>query len=92
MKYRVLFTAYHDMRKLPIWSSYRPDWTSNNKPEYNCGQLTFEGGPIEPGFQRQCILTPLMPELWETVITNDTLRCMEGSKQVGDAVVIEIIP
>ena len=92
MKYRVLFTLYHDIKKTPVRTGYRPDWTSNHKPEYNCGQLTFQGEEIKPGYQRECILTPVMLQLWETVITKDTLRCMEGSRQVGDAVVIEVIP
>lgn len=92
MKYKVLFTVTH-IKKLAVRSGYRPDWISSYKPEYHCAQLIFEGKEsLAPGEQYKCILEPLHPELWETVIINDTLLCMEGPRQVGEALVIEVIP
>ena len=92
MKYKVLFTLTH-VKKLSIRSGYRPDWISSYKPQYNCAKLSFEGKEsLAPGEQYQCVLEPLKPELWETVITNDVLLCMEGLRQIGEALVIEVIP
>lgn len=91
MKYRVLFTAYR-VRKTPIFTHYRPDWTSDTKPDYNCAQLLFDDRPtIEPGETHECLLQPLNASLWGSVIVGDVLQCMEGSRAVGEASVLEII-
>ncbi len=92
MKYKVLFTAFL-VRKTPIRSSYRPDWTCDSKPDYNCAMLTFiDKEEIAPGEECECFLQPMCPEFWNNVAINDTLKCMEGSLQVGEAVILEIMP
>ena len=91
MKYKVLFTAFL-VKKTPIRSSYRPDWTCDNKPDYNCAMLSFsDKEEIAPGESCECFLQPLVPSLWVNVAINDALRCMEGSRQVGEAVILEIM-
>ena len=89
--YIVLFTANHS-RTTPIRSHYRPDWCSDSKPEYNCAQLLFDDiQDINPGESHYCTLQPMRPDLWDKVMINDTLRCMEGSRQVGEALILKII-
>ena len=91
MKYKVLFTAFL-VRTTPIASGYRPDWGCDKKPDYNCAMLTFTDKElIVPGEQHECFLQPMCPEFWGNVAINDTLRCMEGSRQVGEAVILEIM-
>jgi hypothetical protein len=73
-------------------TNYHPTWTSDSKPEHNSGIFVFIGLKIiNLGESHEGTLYPLVPELWNAVRTNDVLKCMEGSKQVGEAVVLEII-
>lgn len=91
MKLKIKFTALAGVRKTPIFSNYRPDWKSDRKPEYNCAVLTFtEVQMIQPGETAECSLQPMRPDLW-TVEVNDVIDCMEGSRKVGEAVVLEIL-
>jgi translation elongation factor EF-Tu-like GTPase len=90
MKLKVNFTALAGVRKTPIFTNYRPDWKSIRKPEYNCAVLTFtEMQKITPGDTAECMLTPMRPDLW-TVEIGDIIDCMEGSRKVGEAEVLEI--
>jgi len=91
MKLKVLFKAFN-VREA-FMSGYRPDWCSPRKLEYNCAQLIFtDKQHINPGEEHQCILQPFIPEFWAgKVAINDVLRCMEGPRQVGEAIVQEII-
>jgi hypothetical protein len=91
MKLKVLFKAFN-VREA-FMSGYRPDWCSPSKLEYNCAQLIFtDKQHINPGEEHQCILQPFIPEFWAgKVAINDVLRCMEGPRQVGEAIVQEII-
>lgn len=89
MKFKILFVSD---KKVPIKSGYRPDWCSNNKPYYNCAQLIFnDKDSIMLGEKHECLLEPLCPVLWNNIMINDALKCMEGSKQVGKAIVLDII-
>jgi len=73
-------------------TDYRPTWQSDSKPDHNSGVFAFTDLKIiDLGESHQGLLYPLAPELWTTVRINDVLRCMEGSRQVGEAVVLEII-
>jgi len=88
---KVKFTALAGVRKTPILTTYRPDWKSDRKPEYNGAMLTFtEVQKIEPGESAECTLTPIRPDLW-IVEVDDVLDCMEGSRKVGEAIVLEIL-
>lgn len=90
MKLHVLFSL-NNARKTGVMSSYRPDWTSELKPEHNGGVLSFTDKQIiMPGESHECILEPLVPEFWSRIRLNDVLECMEGSRQVGQALVLEI--
>ena len=87
---RVKFTALAGVRKTPIFTNYRPDWKSERKPEYNGAMLTFtEPQMVHPGDSCEGILHPIRPDLW-TVEVGDMLDCMEGSRKVGEAIVIEV--
>jgi len=92
MKLKVLFKAFN-VRTMPFMSGYRPDWVSPRKLEYNCALLLFtDKQHINPGEEHQCILQPFVYEFWAgKVAINDVLRCMEGPRQVGEAIVQEII-
>lgn len=88
--YEVLFKHF-TVRKSPIFTNYRPDWTSERKPEYNGGALSFtDKDKIIPGEECKCILMPMCPDLWQVEI-GDIIFCMEGSRKVGEAVVLKII-
>lgn len=89
-QYKIRFTSTG--RTTPILSKYRPDWTTKNKPDYNCAVLIFDDKEsINPGESHICYLEPIRPDLWATVKVNDVLKCMEGSREVGEAIVLEIL-
>lgn len=91
MIFKVLFIL-NISKKIGITSGYRPTWCCDSKPEHNSAQLNFTGIKlINPGETYQCLLQPLVSELWVNVSINNTLKCMEGSKQVGEAIILEII-
>lgn len=91
MNYKVLFTAFTN-RESPIFSGYRPDWVSDNKPDYNCASLTFSNmEKIDPGAECECLLSPLRTDLWQHVKVYEILKCMEGLRQVGEATVIDLV-
>lgn len=72
-------------------SHYRPNWSSERKPEQNCAQLLFtDKVKIDPGETHECLLEPFAPHLWEVEI-GDILDCMEGTHKVGEALVLEIL-
>jgi len=88
---KVKFTALAGVRKTPILSNYRPDWKSTRKPEYNCAVLSFsEPQMVHPGDSCEGKLQPMRPDLW-TVEIGDVIDCMEGSRKVGEAIVLEIL-
>lgn len=92
MKFRVRFHHYADVRKTPIFSNYHPGWIAPNKPDQNSAALFFDDVKmLMPGETHNCILEPLCPELWTQVENNDILKCMESSRQIGEALVLEII-
>ncbi len=89
-QYRVRFTSTG--RPSRILTKYRPDWTADSKPEYNCAVLLFDDKEsIGPGESHICYLEPMRPDLWEAVRLNDILKCMEGHREVGEALVLEIL-
>ena len=92
MIYRVSFTL-NQVRKTGIrneFGEYRPDWVSDNKPDYNGARVLIEGGKCELGETVSATLQPLIPALWTAVKVGDVLKAMEGPKQVGEAVVLGI--
>lgn len=91
MRFKVRFTL-NRIRKNGILSGYRPTWTSDSKPEYNSSAVYWSGEGIGLGETREAIIIPLVPHMWEKVMPNDILRCMEGNRQVGEAIVLEILP
>lgn len=90
MKFKVLFSLNASKRH-PIMSYYRPDWVSDSKPDYNCAQILIDVPILNPGEKCHAILEPLAIDLWNNVVINDVLKCMEGPHQVGEAIVLEII-
>lgn len=92
MKFRVEFTLFN-VRKSDIRSGYRPSWLNKTKlPNQSSGQLTFIGVPsINLGETYTCTLQPVVVELWNDVQVGDELKCMEGLKQVGKAIVLAIL-
>lgn len=92
MKFRIRLTL-NDIKKCPIYSGYRPTWMCDSKPDQNSGMVYWSGGnAVKPGETQEGFLQPLASEYWEKVGLNDTLKCMEGSRVVGTAVVLEILP
>lgn len=92
MKFKVLFIL-NDAKKCRVLSGYRPTWIGDNKPEHSSGMVYWSGGDaVSPGEAQEAVLWPLAPQLWEDIRINDTLKCMEGSREVGEAIVLEIIP
>lgn len=91
MKYKVLFTAYK-VRNSPIYSAYRPNWICDHKSEQNCASLIFDEPEfIVPGENGECLLHPFAPDLWNNIQIGDVLQCMEGSRAVGEATILEIL-
>lgn len=89
-QYKIRFTSTG--RATPIFTKYRPDWTTENKPDYNCAVIIFDDkDSIRPGESHICHLEPMRPDLWPEVKVSDVLKCMEGSREVGEALVLEII-
>jgi hypothetical protein len=89
--FKILLTL-NNKRRSPIVSEYRPDWIGDNKPEYNGARVLFTNDEIlPPGERCQCILEPFAQEFWDKVVVGDTLKCMEGPTEVGEAVVLEIM-
>lgn len=91
MKFRISFTL-NNARRSGILSGYRPTWQSDSKPEHNGAMIHWSGEGIGLGETREVTLWPFAPQLWEKVAVNDILRCMEGSRVVGEATVLEILP
>lgn len=92
MKFKIRFTLNHT-RMRGILSGYRPTWTCNSKPDHNSGAMYWSGKEwIEKGETYNTLLWPLQSKYWEEVRVNDVLKCMEGSKIVGEAIVLEILP
>lgn len=91
MKFKIRFTLNH-MRRNGILSGYRPTWCADSKTDHNSGMIHWSGEGIGLGETREVILWPLAPDLWTKVAVNDILKCMEGSRVVGEATVLEILP
>ncbi len=92
MKFKVRFTHHANVRVSPIFSEYRPCWTAYLKPEQNCARLLFDDiQMIKPGETHDCILEPMVAGFWLAVGQDDVLKCMEGSREVGEAIVLEVI-
>ena len=90
MIYSVILSM-NDKRKTPIFSHYRPDWTNENKPDYNCAQVLLnDRDMLHPGESCHCKLQPAVPELWHNIKVGDKLSCMEGNKKVGEATILQI--
>lgn len=91
MKFKIRFTL-NNTRRNGILSGYRPTWCCDNKPDHNSGMIHWPGEGIGLGETRDVFLWPLSSEMWNNVAVNDILRCMEGSRVVGEATVLEILP
>jgi hypothetical protein len=93
MKFIIDFHLYQDVKRLPITTGYRPDWTSSSKPEYNCAALKlpdeFELFPGESVMDATII--PLVQELWALVEVGDKIVAREGPKEIGIGTVIEVV-
>lgn len=92
MKFKVNFTLYPNVKTVPVFTGYRPTWCATSKPEHNSGMIQWSGDRINLGETREVILSPFAPEFWNKVAVNDILKCMEGSREVGEATILEILP
>lgn len=91
MKFKVLFIL-NSVRKNGIKNNYMPTWISNSKPNHNSGMIIFNDIEfLEKEISHICELSPLCSEFWEDIRLNEVLNCMEGTKQVGSAIVLDII-
>ncbi|MFZ2502751.1 MAG: hypothetical protein WAW88_08795 [Nocardioides sp.] len=89
-----LLTTDEGGRRTAILSGYRSCWgfPSEVHDEMHDGPLLIEGqSHIDPGDSAVVSLHPLMPELWPEVLPGMTLGMFEGSRQVGEAIVLELV-
>lgn len=85
------FKLFPEARKTPVYSGYAPTWKSENKPQHNSGVIFFPQSLSELaiGITTQAVLAPLRRDLWSVDI-GDVIGAYEGSKHVGDAIVLEV--
>lgn len=89
-----LLTTEEGGRRTAIMSGYRSCWgfPADVHDEMHDGPLLIDDqDQIEPGNEAVVSLHPLFPELWPKVLPGMRLGMFEGSRQVGEATVIEII-
>jgi len=94
---RLRLTATEDGgRSHPIFTDYRPDWNIGNRT--HSGELELNGAPITledalsipPGGTGLVRLHPLWREGWTEVQTGAEIAMHEGSRVVGNAVVLRV--
>lgn len=91
MKFKVQF-ALAEKPKYPLQTGFRPDWVSEKKPRPNCARVLLEADQtLEPMQNYICHIEPLVPSYWKDVKVNDVLKCVQGSNQLGEATVIEVV-
>ena len=81
-------------RRTPIVSGYRSCWAFPPElhGDMHDGPLMIEGQEVlAPGEVAIVRLHPLFPEYWPRLSEGLMLGMFEGSRQVGDAVVIEVV-
>lgn len=77
-----------DHLRVPLMLGRPPDVHE----EMHDGPLLIEGqGHIEPGGSGVVSLLSLVPELWPQVVPGMSLGMFEGSRQVGQATVLEVL-
>lgn len=89
-----LLSTQQGGRQGPIYSGYRSCWgfPSELHADMHDGPLLLEGQDrLNPGETTIVRLHPLVPNYWPKVSDGLTLGMFEGSRQVGDAVVIEVV-
>jgi hypothetical protein len=89
-----LIASDDDGRTSPIYSGYRSCWgfPPELHGDMHDGPLLIEDQEIlEPGGVAVVRLHPLFPDYWPEVSAGLKLGMFEGSRQVGEAVVIEIV-
>lgn len=94
---RLVVTATEDGgRTHPVFTDYRPDWNIGNRTE--SGEMVINGAPITledaqsipPGGTGLVRLHPLWREVWTSVQPGDKIDMHEGSRVVGNAVVLRV--
>ena len=83
-------------RTHPVFTDYRPDWNIGNRTEN--GDLEINGAPITledaqsipPGGTGLVRLHPLWREAWTSVQPGAEIAMHEGSRVVGNAVVVRV--
>lgn len=89
-----LLTSEQGGRSGPIYSGYRSCWGSppDVHEDMHDGPLLIEGQDVlNPGEVATVRLHPLFPEYWPEVSEGLILGMFEGSRQVGEAVVVEVV-
>ena len=89
-----LLTTQQGGRRSPISSGYRSCWRFPPEvhAEMHDGPLVLEEQQLlELGAVATVRLYPLVPSLWPDVYTGMHLDMFEGSRQVGEAVVLEVV-
>lgn len=82
-------------RRTPLNSGYRAHWgfPTDFHQENLDAPLTLEGArTLAPGGETIARLHPLVPELWPSIEPGLRLSMLEGSRLVGVADVIEVVP
>ncbi|MFC5175648.1 hypothetical protein [Nocardioides taihuensis] len=89
-----LLSTHEGGRSVPIFSGYRSSWGFPQEVhEYvHDGPLLIEDqDTLSPGEVATVRLHPLVPDYWPEVSVGLSLGMFEGSRKVGEAVVIEVV-
>jgi hypothetical protein len=91
-----LTTTEDGGRAYPVFTDYRPDWSIGNRTE--SGEMEINGAPITledaqsiaPGGTGLVRLHPVWRDAWMTVQPGAEIAMHEGSRVVGNAVVVRV--
>lgn len=89
-----LLTHEQGGRKTPLVTGYRSCWgfPPEIHPYLHDGPLLIEGQDwLAPGEDALVALHPLVPDHWPQVTVGLLLGMFEGSRKVGEAVVVEVV-
>jgi hypothetical protein len=82
-------------RKTSIHSGYHTDWTSLEKPDFNCASLILSKTDTQsiPGEGvAEALLVPLRSDLWTGVGVGSRLLCLEGEALVRAVFEVPVPP
>jgi translation elongation factor EF-Tu-like GTPase len=80
-------------RKTPLRTGYRANWRLGKDDVQAGAPITIEDREwLEPGAEAVVRLHPMFPEYWESVVAGARITMYEGSRRVGTATVLDVVP